>query len=228
LELVLYIHLNPIRGGLVKGLKELESYRWSGHSALVGKVDRPWQDCGYILGQFGKSFRKARGAYRRFVFEGISKGRRRELIGGGLVRSMGGWERVGELRRGRENWAYDERGLGSSEFVEKVLREVVGNSDEKSIGKEVRAEVLSALAKEMGSRLGLSGAELMGGSRRRSVVAGRSLVSYVAVRGYGASLTQVAKVLNISAQSVLRGMAYGEGEFQKRKWAIADFVKYRK
>jgi REP element-mobilizing transposase RayT len=49
LELVRYIHLNPFRAGLVEDLKQLESYRWSGHSALLGKIDRPWQDCRYIL-----------------------------------------------------------------------------------------------------------------------------------------------------------------------------------
>jgi len=43
-------------------------------------------------------------------------------------------------------------------------------------------------------------------SRRRSVVGGRNLVRYVAIRGYGTPLTHVAKVLNISVQSVLRGV----------------------
>jgi len=115
--------------------------------------------------------------------------------------------------------------LGSSEFVEAVLNEVVGHRDEKNIGQKVGVEVLSALAGKIGLRLGLSRAELMGGSRRRSVAEGRNLVSYVAIRGYGTSLTKAGKVLNISVQSVLRGMERGEQEFQKRGWAIADFLK---
>jgi hypothetical protein len=65
----------------------------------------------------------------------------------------------------------------------------------------------------------------MGGIRQRSVVEGRNLVSYVAIRGYGMSLTQAGKVLNISVRSVLRGVERGEQEFQKRGWAIADFLK---
>lgn len=224
LELVRYIHLNPFRAGLVEDPKQLECYRWSGHSALLGKIDRPWQDCRYILSQWGKSLRKARSAYRRFVIEGMSQGRRRELMGGGLIRSMGGWARVEELRRGRESWAYDERVLGGTDFVEAVLKEV-GRRDERRIAQKVGAGVLSALAEKIGLRLGLSRAELMGGSRRRCVVEGRNLVSYVAIRGYGTSLTQVAKVLNISVQSVLRGVDRGEEEFQKRGWTVADFIQ---
>jgi REP-associated tyrosine transposase len=35
-ELVRYIHLNPIRAGMVKSLDELRSYDYSGHSSLMG------------------------------------------------------------------------------------------------------------------------------------------------------------------------------------------------
>ncbi len=145
------------------------------------------------------------------------------MTGGGLVRSMGGWARVGELKRGRENWAYDERVLGSSEFVVEVLEEVSKDAKQKNIGHKVGAEVLSALVDKVGSILGLSRAELIGGSRRRSVVGGRNLICYVAIHGYGMSLTQVAKALNVSVQSILRGVDRGKQEFGKRGWAISDF-----
>jgi len=37
LELIRYIHLNPLRAGLVKDLQELDKYPWAGHSAILGK-----------------------------------------------------------------------------------------------------------------------------------------------------------------------------------------------
>jgi putative transposase len=131
LELVRYIHLNPLRAKLVRDTEELGFYPWSGHAALLGRRDYPWQDCRYVLSQMGKNLRRAREAYRKFVEEGVSRGRRPELVGGGLVRSMGGWERVEELRRGRERWAHDERVLGSIEFVESVLKEMEGGEKKK-------------------------------------------------------------------------------------------------
>ncbi|MDY0301166.1 MAG: hypothetical protein RBQ99_06230 [Trichlorobacter sp.] len=36
LELVRYIHLNPLRAGMVKSLDELDHYPWSGHAVLLG------------------------------------------------------------------------------------------------------------------------------------------------------------------------------------------------
>jgi len=43
LELIRYIHLNCIRGGLVKDMHALDRYRWSGHAVLMGYEDRSWQ-----------------------------------------------------------------------------------------------------------------------------------------------------------------------------------------
>ncbi len=41
LELIRYIHLNPLRAGLVNDLKELDKYSWSGHSAILGSRKNP-------------------------------------------------------------------------------------------------------------------------------------------------------------------------------------------
>ena len=89
-QLVRYIHLNPIRAGLVKDLRGLERNPWSGHSAVMGKVDRGWQDRRYVLSWFGKGEGEAVLAYRQFVAGGLNEGRRLDLVGGGSVRSLGG------------------------------------------------------------------------------------------------------------------------------------------
>lgn len=41
------MHLNLLRGGVVKDLNGLNRSPWSGHSALLGKVERKWQDIEY-------------------------------------------------------------------------------------------------------------------------------------------------------------------------------------
>ena len=126
LELVRYVHLNPLRAGRVKDLAQLDRHPWSGHAALVGRRTVPWQDTSTILRRFAPTQPRACARYRAFVAEGVGRGPRPELQGGGLVRSAGGWAVVGALRRGREHWMADERILGSSEFGESLLREVAG------------------------------------------------------------------------------------------------------
>ena len=89
-ELVRYIHLNPIRGRIIPGVKELNKFPYCGHSTVMGRIERPWQDVDYVLGYFGKTVKGARKAYVSYVEGGIGQGRQNELTGGGLIRSVGG------------------------------------------------------------------------------------------------------------------------------------------
>src|SRR4030042_2783496 len=70
LELVRYIHLNPLRSHVVRNLEELDRYPWSGHSVLIGKVRREWQETEYVLNLFGRGEGQSVRAYRRFIEEG--------------------------------------------------------------------------------------------------------------------------------------------------------------
>ncbi len=84
----------------------------------------PWQDDQYVLSYFGKTTGTARKRYFAYVKAGISQGRRPELVGGGLIRSLGGWAEVKKLRlKGMDRLKGDERILGDSEFVQVMLSE---------------------------------------------------------------------------------------------------------
>jgi hypothetical protein len=75
LELVRYLHLNPLRAQVVPpDLRRLARFPWTGHSALLGAVPRSWQDTQTILAQFGPTPRRARHAYHTFVAAGIPPG----------------------------------------------------------------------------------------------------------------------------------------------------------
>lgn len=93
MEPVRHIHLNPVRAGLVSDLNGLNSYPYCGHSALMGSLERSWQSNDYVLRHFGKSVRSARNAYIRYLEAGDDQGHREDLIGGGLLRSLGGRQR---------------------------------------------------------------------------------------------------------------------------------------
>jgi putative transposase len=111
-ELVRYIHLNPLRAGLIESLSQLDRYPWSGHSAIMGRAERTWQDVDFVLSWFDSRAREARRGYRIFMEESASEGRRPELVGGGLIRSLGGWSQVISMRRHGEKSIADERILG--------------------------------------------------------------------------------------------------------------------
>src|SRR3989338_6747309 len=67
LELVRYIHLNPLRAKVLRNLSELDRYPWTGHSTLMRRQRRDWQSTDEVLIQFGKRRRGAIRGYREFV-----------------------------------------------------------------------------------------------------------------------------------------------------------------
>jgi hypothetical protein len=121
-ELVRYIHLNPLRAHVVKDLNVLRQYLWCGPSALMGQVQYDWQDTDYVLRFFGEKVARARRAYAAFVAKGQHQGRRPSLVGGGLIRSVGGWAALRDHQSDGIRVKGDERILGDSDFVENVLK----------------------------------------------------------------------------------------------------------
>ena len=76
LELVRYIHLNPVRAKLVV---EPADYHWSGHLAYLGKAHKAWLTTDWVLSQFASSSGTARREYEAFVHAGLHEGHREEF-----------------------------------------------------------------------------------------------------------------------------------------------------
>lgn len=203
IELTRYIHLNPLRAGIVKSIKELNKYAWTGHSAIMGNVERKWQTREMILSYFGKRRKRAVDGYENFVREGISQGRRAELVGGGLIRSLGGWSQVLSLRQKGIKNVYDERILGSSDFVENLLSEAE-EKEKETLRLSSKVRDLRALAREITKWEGVKESELRSASRKTEVLRARTLFCQIAVKKMGYFGAEVARYLGITTSAVNR------------------------
>jgi len=97
LELTRYIHLNPVRAGMVK---EPEDYPWSGHGAYLGREGIAWLTTDWVLSQFSERESSARRTYGRFIQDGKRGSHRKEYhMGSGT----------------------DSRILGDDPFIDRVL-----------------------------------------------------------------------------------------------------------
>ena len=118
LELVRYVHLNPVRAGAAPSV---DAWPWSGHLAYTGGETIPWLCTEWVLGMFGTDTAKARSAYVAFVNDGVSEGRRVEFHSG----------------------TCDGRLLGDDSFVDAAL----GKASEKRLRTTVD-DVLDAVSKK--------------------------------------------------------------------------------
>lgn len=192
LQLVRYIHLNPLRAGIVKTIEELDVYPWSGHGAIIGKSQFYWQDCDEVLSLFSNARDKAIAAYRAFVGDGILMGDRPEFLGGGLHRNM--------KASGIKPDQHDERVLGTGEFVIR-LREREGNNLTIKKGATL---AFSDLVKVVLDYYDIGENELNSNTKRSIVSNCRAIIVYYAVEHIGMKGASVGEKLGISRPAVSR------------------------
>lgn len=208
MELVRYIHLNLLRGGVVKDMNGLNDSPWSGHSAILGRVERKWQDTEYVLSYFG-SGKDRRKSYYKYVIEGVDRGRRPELVGGGLVRSIGGWSEVLALRTRKEGHAFDSRILGDSDFVQGIKTDL-DDMIKKNLRVSGQRIDLEELCNRVCKKRDISKAELLSGSRRCEPVKARRIISWISVHELGYSGAEVARHLGVTTSCITRFLALEE------------------
>lgn len=100
LELVRYVHLNPVRCGMVN---DPVDYPWSSHHVYLGQENLPWLTTEWVLGQLAEDRSEAQRRYAAFVFDGLSEGYRKDFHQG----------------------TSDNRVLGDDHFLEQISRVVI-------------------------------------------------------------------------------------------------------
>ena len=221
LELVRYIHLNPLRGGIVHSIKELKKYPYGGHSAMMGKCKQRWHTTNYVLGFFGDEESSARKAYHQFVEKGISRGKRPELTGGGLVRSVGGWSALIGLRAAKLRIASDERILGDGDFVESVLK-AANEQLEKRYQLKSSGFDLPQVAAKVAALTNIPVEMVWEKSRRPQVVKARDLICYWANLELGISITSLAKQFERSQSTMSVAVRRGEKLAKENHYRLMD------
>lgn len=204
-DLVRYIHLNPLRAKVVGDIFELEKYPWCGHGVLMGRFNNEWQNRDYVLAWFGKKEGEAKKAYRKYVQEGIAQGRRPELIGGGLIRSQGGWSQVISMRRHGVRELSDERILGRGDFVERVIKEADGSLKYQFREAERRQKV-EEFIQEVCRKENINIKELRAGSRRRRISLVRLQIASKLLEVYGIPLAEIARQLGVTTSAISKAL----------------------
>jgi REP element-mobilizing transposase RayT len=222
LELVRYIHLNPVRAKVVADLEALDRYRWTGHASLLGHHTWSWYNCDVVLSQFGSTLSAARDAYRTFVADALAV-TEPVLDGGGMRRWGGVWTHLQQIARGREAWSFDERIPGDDRFAGTVLDQL--NTIPAPPARRAPApEIIAHLVAELVRRTGCSTSELVSNSKRPDVVRARQALCYIAVCHAALPIRHVAQCVRIHPTTVLRSVRLGAHALSALGCAAAELL----
>lgn len=222
LELIRYIHRNPLKSGLVPNVQALATYPWSGHSGVVGMHRRPWHSINEMLRYFHSRRKVALQRYQEFISSSDDTGQ--HFSGGGLVRSHGGWENLSRLRKEHVQCIGDERILGSSDFVTRSL-----THDALAVSQRTRFAMqgldLPMLIKSVCCYCGVDESRICGKSREGELSRAKALICYFGNREMGLTTREIASSLRLTQPAVSKWIRKGEMIFNQEKISM-DVLSY--
>lgn len=221
LELVRYIHLNPIRANLLKTMDELDYCEWSGHSTIMGNRKVVWQNTEEILGRFGKDRIESIRKYKEFLMGGISQGKRKELLGGGIIRSLGGIGK--EIKSGLtdEKVVYDQRILGNPEFVENILKEIEERKD--AISGE-NALSIDDLIRKVCGYYNVNTERLLNNKKQKGLAAIRAVIVNLGIQNLGFSGSELGRKLCITKSGISKLNKRGEEIVREKEVILGEVL----
>lgn len=184
LEISRYIHLNPVRAGVVDGP---EQYQWSSyHGYRRASQTVEWMTYDRVLGEFGPSRGIARRTYARYVRAGIEEPPNSPFADAleGII-------------------------IGSETFVDRVRRLLDPRPVDQSVPQleHLRARPpLDDIVQSVANYFGIDVQCWSAGRRSNDV--GRAIAAYLARRRFGYPAVEVARALGYrSGSSVTRAVA---------------------
>ncbi len=158
-------------------VKRPEDHEWTGHLSYLGREAQDLIDEGFILDQFAGNRALARRRYRQFVWEGVSSGHD---------------ERYYQVK--------DQCYLGEESFIDRV------EAERKEGGSWVYEIPMEAISREVCRTTGISEDKLYSGTKGREGARGRAIVGYLARRGAGCTVKEIADYFNRSSVSIGEGI----------------------
>jgi putative transposase len=173
-ELSRYIHLNPVRAGIVANP---EAYEWSSYRQVIGMSETPtWVTTSFVLGYFGGN--SARDKYRQFVDEAVNreddsplkKAVASTILGShDFVREMS-QQHLGERKADRNMPAVRVLNRPRIDEIIAAVKSVIREEDlVKKLSLYFCHRFSGARLREIGERFGMSDAAVTQASRRMRV-----------------------------------------------------------
>jgi len=177
LELVRYIHLNPVRANAVTRPEEWE---WSGYRAYLGLIKDVIVDTENVLSYFGDTLLTARKSFVKFVSEGIGMEHREEYykVSGNII-------------------------LGDERFVEEVKMKI---SNPVRMSKRIILKNISfgKLAKQISGDLRIK--DIKEKTKQRKISFARQVFSYISRKYYHRPVKDIAEYLSQELSAVSQGL----------------------
>ncbi|MDX9708894.1 MAG: transposase [Trichloromonas sp.] len=195
LALVRYIHLNPLKAGVIDSLSALDTYPWCGHAVLMGNGELAGQAVDELLALFADTAPAARSRYRGFIEQGLAeRGDDAVTLSADRLRDR--------LKNPADDDGFDRRIFGGQAFVETVLPQAA---------RSPRPRIdLAELIRRAANEFDVSIEDLRGGGRTPRLSAARALICHLAIAYLDIPGTRLADYFEQARSSITRSERRGK------------------
>jgi putative transposase len=183
-QLLFYIHLNPVKAGIVDDPAE---YPWSGHRELLGRVKDPIVEVDTVLRLFGKSRRSARAAYTRQLNAAAEENWANKSPG------YLPWWRLGRPPKGEDEDP-------ETAYRRKLEQESQGPADRPSLDVEDFVKIGASI-------IGISLEDLRGRQKQPEIVSARETLAVLGVERYSLRVVDIATAMSKSPDTMTKAIA---------------------
>lgn len=188
-QLVRYVHRNPLEAGVVGSLAALRDYFWTGHAELLDCSPRRIVDRSEVLAWFDADRRRA----QRLLMEWMGE--------------------AGEPARARSGFCADpadRSGDGKQRRLEKAPR----SAAPRVLVFQSQVGDLESLVDWVCGQVGVSEVEVLAGRRTRAVSRARAVIAYLATVELRMRAVDVARNLGVNAGALSRAVTRGRAAAQ--------------
>jgi REP element-mobilizing transposase RayT len=218
---LLYVHLNPVRAGIVPGEYELRGYRWTGHGALMGRVPHEFIDVERVLSWFGPTRDEARRSLGNAMRRDAARAPERATDGAASITPS---ELASAIprRMAEDLRARNVVGIaGDSERVHKALR---ARNMRTSIRLRLHAEgwTSQTLLVAVCRVVGVATHVVRAGGRSRDQSRARALYCHLATEHLGLTQAAAGRAVGVSGVGALKAARAGRQLAEAEGLAAAD------
>jgi len=224
-SLIRYIHLNPLKAGIVSDLADLNEYRWSGHFGLIHADVYAWQDTDAVLRDFAGDPANQIRSYTDFLMsidEDIS-----DLMfdEGSFIIGPAGLHTLANKSTISASASGNHRILGNRSFAESVLARLKCNRGTPIRDRESEHAIIDQLIQLIQMHWMVDKNSLLSGRRTRRSSRAREFLSYCLVDELGLSLTDAAGIQHLSSQGVDQALKRFRSEIKCNSIALKTLLE---
>jgi len=202
LKLLSYIHLNPVKAGIVASVEDLSVYPWTGHSSITGACSRPWMSQDVTKDILGNCSSDWMERYQRLLASSQEMDDGTMETGNFSIGRTGLKEITGTTERGEDSSHRGMRVLGSRDFA---LAQYEKYREVRGLGLRSRQEQHQQMEEALvrvSSKYGLAPVMLRSGRRTKEILKARRELLGELLGIEGVTQADTATYLNITQAAV--------------------------